>query len=173
MIHRFWAERLSQGAGIMFDDEAEVICRDELCRLEHVHPPHLFGVGSTETIGPRRGRPAKPWWLKRDPTAYQRPDPRGLTECIRALFNRTERPMAFNAVLNHVRNDYGKVSSRTVHRHLEDLIEDGWLVAMDLNLTYLTYLRAASSWVVDPIAIRDYMIDNYGTRRDQRALVEV
>lgn len=142
----------------MFDAEDEFaeigICRDETCSLEYAHPSHTFSLVAL----PPRGRPQRPWWTKTEPGAYARQDPTGLRQAMRRAFA-TDWPLAFRDVANAVRNDYGSVSQRTLHRCVRLFIEvERFIEELDLGLACRIYIRSSSKRKNDIDDLREYIV---------------
>lgn len=139
------------------DDDQIAVCRDEACSINHVHPNHIFPLGEQSS------RPKRPWWLQTEPGAHLRPDPKGLHQIVRRIFSGTDWPLAFVDVKQVVLNDYGSASNRTIHRHIAKLVADGFVLALDLELefSYLAYIRHDSRYLNDRDNLREHMAGKY------------
>jgi hypothetical protein len=149
------------------DDEDDIqlgICRDETCGLEYVHPSHIYPLHAQD----QRGRPQRPWWEQKDPLAFKRPDPRGLREAVQGLFSETGWPLAFADVKNTVRNRYGSVSVRSLHRHLRRLIDAEYIIELDLQLAFSAYIRSDSRFLADRDNLREHMEGRFSAPRRSR-----
>lgn len=143
----------------MFDAEDEVdvddVCRDELCTVQHVHPSHIYPIEEPQ----KKGRPPRPWWLRTEPGAHLRQDPHGLRQALQRAFTLTDWPLAFRDVLTFVRNDYGSVSERTLHRYVRYFVDElGFVSEIDLGIAYLVYIRADSRRRHDLENLREYVL---------------
>ena len=138
------------------DDDFTAVCRDETCHIAYVHPSHVFPIGQSK-------RPKRPWFLCTEPGAHLRPDPKGLHLIIKGMFGATDWPLAFVDVLQAVLNDYGSASKRTIHRHIARLVEEKYVLALDLELdfAYLAYIRHDSRYLHDRENLRDHMSGKY------------
>ena len=143
----------------MFDaeDDSHVgVCRDESCDVDYVHPSHAYALRPEEPLA--RGRPTRPWWLEKDPSACRRADPQGLIEVMRRVFEATDWPLAFVDIKHAVRNDYGTVSPRSIHRHVRRLIGQDFVVQLDLGLSKQAYIRKGSRYIHDLDNLRQHML---------------
>lgn len=125
-------------------DPSEV-CRDENCRRADVHRKHL--VAERPPPQPHH-RPGKQVWR------YS--DPRALTGAVARAASKSQ-PKIFREIVRDVRDDYGQVSERSVHRHINKLVERGQLIKLDLGLTFAAYIRPKSRLLKNPEALRDFI----------------
>jgi len=152
------------------------ICRDENCLIVGAHRPHLVAERPPPTPHhrPKKRRPDElsnnaPW---------RQADPRGLRGAVARAIGKT--PKVFSEIVRDVRDDYGNVTERTVHRHLKALAEKKQMIKLDLGFTFAVYIRPKSRMLKNIEAIREYIegeisLDNgsacTGTVRYQRAPV--
>jgi hypothetical protein len=137
------------------DDELHGVCRSDTCDLDYIHPSHAFALKPVLDVN---GRPPKE---KRDPTAFRRHDPAGLAEALHRAFA-TEWPLVFCDVERAVVDDYGNVSSRTLHREIQSLVAVGFILVLKLHLPCLAYIRATSRRRQRLEELRDYLLAEHG-----------
>lgn len=138
------------------DDAIEVgVCRDEACPLEYVHQSHVYRIPSEEK--PKGPKP-RAWWKQRDPMAHLKQDPQGLREVMERAFTITDWPLGFGDVVAAVRANYGSTSLRTLHRYVEKMIGQRFIVALDLGLMHVAYIRHDSPRRGDLDNLRQYML---------------
>lgn len=53
-------------------------------------------------------------------------------QAIRAAFSQTDRPLSPEEVLRYAKRHYNKVGIATVYRNIKALVEDAWLVPLDV-----------------------------------------
>lgn len=137
------------------DDDLHGVCRSDTCDLEYVHASHAFPL---RPVLDSNGRPPKE---KRDPDAFKRHDPAGLVEAMQRVFA-TEWPRVFCDIERAVIDDYGKVSSRTLHREIQGMVAAGFILVLKLHLPCLAYIRATSKRRKRLEELRDYLLAEHG-----------
>jgi virulence-associated protein VapD len=136
------------------------ICRSEFCDRIEIHPAHPVLTPRTPQVH-HRPRPGAP--LTRRRVAH---DPCALTGAVMRATS-TRYPRFFREIVRDVLDDYGMCSVRTIHRHINKVVERGHLLRLDFDLTqgsvYLrpkTKLLGTAPWRVDDVlAVRELALD--------------
>lgn len=161
------------------DFDPELVCRDENCDREGVHPRHVKVKGFTpkphrrpKTTRVRCNACGATRLLRRfdDPACpcggryvskppWQSDDREGLRESVlRAACK--PFPVTFQDVLRAVQEDYGRCTERTVYRHLRRVVKDeGKVVKLDVNLGHAAYISPDSRMLRDPTTIKEYLLN--------------
>ena len=133
--------------------ELAVVCRHELCPREELHAPHVVSASTSASAlhqrrqrRPRRPRASQPWLIQ---------DPVGLQAAVYGAIATLEA-RTFGQIRQHVQDDYGTCSERSVHRHLRRLEAAGQIVRVRFSQSMLAaYVRTGSKLIADP----DYLYE--------------
>lgn len=130
------------------------ICRDEDCLIVGAHRPHLVAERPPPAPHhrPKKRRPDELMFAR---TPWHQADPRGLRGAVARAVSKT--PKVFHEIVRDVRDDYGNVTERTIHRHLKALTERKQTIKLDLGFTFAVYIRPKSRMLKNIEAIRDYI----------------
>jgi hypothetical protein len=122
------------------------LCRDENCdrtglHLEHEVKPKIVDDKSKSSL--------EPW---------KRPAPKALDHSIAKATSRVY-PRPFDMIMREVERDYGSCCSRTVQRHLQQLVARGHILRIDLGRRLHAYLRPGSNMINDIELLRTQIHD--------------
>ena len=121
-----------------------MLCRDDRCDREDVHPAHEVFEGCQDEAKRASGR---------------QPD-EALLEILATKVTRAV-PKSSAMLYNDTINDYGSVNKRTFYRYLEQLIERGLILRVDLGQRLYAYLHPSSTLADDTDLLLEQIRDTF------------